>query len=122
MTTSLDVKLVPRVVSLLNKLGKTITLTRELAGAYDPLTLTTTPTGTQVQTVKITPPEAYSDFYVNNTTIQAGDFRCFMSTDLTWVPKQNDIAEFDGLTFRIIKIQPVFSGDNIVLYGMQLRA
>ena len=122
MTTALDKKLLPKVISLLNNLGKQVTITRLTGEVFDPTTLETTNTGSEAQTVKITPPYPYEETYYNDTSIKAGDLKCYVSPDVVFDPELNYQMTVDGQLWTIVKMMPIYSGDNIVLFGAQLRS
>lgn len=121
--TPLDAKLVPKAHALLKKFGKSVDFSKADTPVYDPVTMATTNSGTLTQTAKISPPEKYSDFYIDGTTIKAGDAHCYVSpVGLDWIPKQGNSVEIDGAKFEIIRCSPIYTGEKVALYELQLRA
>jgi hypothetical protein len=123
MATPLDTKLLPVVKSLLDTYGATVSYTRNTATAsnYDPATGSVT-TSETVVSVKILPPETYALFYEGTSGVRAGDLRTGVAASgLGFVPVRDDRLVFNGDTFTVVRVEPVASGDSIVLYLLQLR-
>ena len=121
MTTPLDAKLVPKAKELIEKFGKTMTLTVEAPGTYDPVTGTVPVTPTS-ETLKCSPPLNYQSRFVDGEIIRAGDVRVLIPAQgLTIIPKVDMKVEFDGEIWNAISVDRVFSGDDIALWKTQLR-
>lgn len=120
MATSLDNRFRPLAHNLIAKYGKDVTFTKTTAGTYDPVTGTTTGSTTTDTSVKVTPPSAFDIKEVNGTSIQTGDVKVSTAA-VDYVPDINQSVTFDGNTYNIISVSPVYSGDLVAKYDCQLR-
>jgi hypothetical protein len=123
MTTALDSRLVPTAQRLLDKYGATATYGDPSTKSYDPVTSAVTESGATNPTIKITPPTHYSRHLIDGTMIQASDMQTFVAAqDLTFVPKRGYTLTLGSLVWRIERVGPIYTGDEIALYELQLRA
>lgn len=122
MPTALDNKLVPKTLAIINKVGRNMDFTLPLASSYDPATGAGIESIWTTYTVKVSPPIDYEQRYVDGDSVQRGDARIFMAASgLPLTPVRDMLVEFDGVTFKAISILPIYSGEQIAAYEVQLR-
>lgn len=122
MTTSLDDKLVPKALTLVNKFGKDVVFVVLETEEYDPETGKVTEGGETSETQKVSPPAKYDRRYINDDTIQEGDTIIGLpAKNLTFTPKNGMVVKFDDTTWRIVSMNPLYTGELIALYELQLR-
>lgn len=111
-------KLVITAKKLIDKFGKTLTVTRRGNGGYDPSTLENKKQPNEVQSTKVTPPEKLTKEYIDAETGIKGMVQTYASPELltNWVPSKGDLANIDGEEWQILKVITHYSGDLIVLY------
>jgi hypothetical protein len=121
MPTELDIKLIPKVLEIIQRFGFSVTLITP-AQSYSVATGATTTTTTS-QTAYITPPEPYERKYVDGTSILAADLRTYMAASgLSGEPKPNAKITISGRSYTIIPpVKPIMTGEQIALYELQLR-
>lgn len=120
MPTELDIKLIPKVLQLVRRYGVAVTLT-SVAAAYDVATGTTTDTETS-QSAYVTPPEPYTQKEVDDEMILVGDLSTYMAAkDLTSAPAVGSKVTFSGRVYRVVWVSPIYTGEQVALYGLQLR-
>jgi len=120
--SSVETRLRARALSLLSRRGKTVTITIPASETYVPTTGGVTLGANQPYSVKATPPEPYESRYVNGDTIHADDMRIFIAAkDLEFTPAKGQTVTIDTLKWRIVKVSPVYSGELVALYELQLR-
>lgn len=120
--TRLDDKLVPAAQRLINKFGKTATVTTEAAKTYDPETGKTSNTGETVNTVKISPPAPYEIRYITAGVVDVGDQRTIIAAkDLTFTLKTGQLLTVDSDKWRIVSVNSIRSGEQIAAFELQLR-
>lgn len=116
---------------LLTKLGVDATIEYKATEAYDPLTGTETEDTPEVDLlVKATPPLEYKTCEIDHTSILSGDSKCIVSsydadeqntTQLDLERAMRSIIKFSTESYKIIKIDTVYSGDDRAIYQFQLR-
>ncbi len=118
--TELDDRLLPRVAALLSRRGKTM--------AYTQITRTRDSGTGETTTVEVThsvlgtPPAKYSIGWRSGDGVKLGDVRTSLAGQgLLFTPNAGDTVAFDGTTWRIITVHPVYSGESTVLWTLQLR-
>lgn len=105
---------------MIAEFGKIVTFTKTTPGTYDPVSGTTTGSTTTNTSIKVTPPSAFDIKEVNGTSIQTGDVKVSTAA-VDHVPDINQSVTFDGNTYNIISVSPVYSGDLVAKYDCQLR-
>lgn len=100
------------------------TLVRVLDSGDDPVTGETFPAAIQPFSVKTTPPENYKLHEIDGTAIQKSDLRLYIAAkDIAISPSpRTDTLNLGGLVLNIIKVSPHYSGDQVCLWEMQVRA
>ena len=125
MTGALDSLARGLASSLLGQYGKAMTLTRTVAGAYDPATGTTgAPTVTAVAV------NGYLDGFslqgygtaFKEGLIQDGDQKASIpALGLSFDPAPGDTLTIDGWPWTVIKAQPTWSGEQVAMWDLQVR-
>lgn len=118
--TSFDKRFRNLARNMIAKYGKEVVFSKPGTASYDPVTGTNTPGTPTTATVKVSPPEAFKVNEVNGTTIQAQDVKVSTAA-IDYVPDISQTVTFDGNTYNIISVSPVYSGDLVAKYDCQLR-
>ena len=120
--TALDDKLVPKALTMITNFGKNATF-KVIAGAdYDPLTGEVSQDGTSNIVRKIIPPMTYERKFIDGEIVQDGDLMTgIAASGLTFTPTDGMTVSFDNTSWKIVNVQPVYSGELIALYELQLR-
>lgn len=121
--TELDDVLVPAVQELLDDLGRDVIFTvADVSSTYDASTGESTKS-TNNYTVKATPPYPYSDRMISSGIVQMGDMRMLVAAeDLDFTPTPGDLVTWDsGDVWRTIQVSPIYSGELICAWELQLR-
>lgn len=73
--------------------------------------------------VKIAPPEPFSIGFADGTLVEAGDMTTLAAAQsFVTVPVANrDRLVFDGQRWQIVTVDPIYSGDAVAAYRLQLR-
>lgn len=119
--TVLDTTIAAKVVSVLAKYGKSIDFYVTTGATYSPATGSVTGGSTAVNTVKGAPPYPYARQFINGDTILEGDARTLIAKPSTWAPKPEMKVVFDSTTWRVVSVEPIYSGDAIAAYAVQMR-
>jgi len=124
MTTELDADLVPEVATLINDELGTDAVFKVLTagGVYQlPGSNISAPTYSDV-TVKITPPSPFGAFLIDGDIIQSGDMKTLIAAQgITFTPVVEQRVVFASQSWRIVSVGPIYSGDLVCAYGLQLR-
>ncbi len=120
MTTTLDTKLISKVKTLVEKYGTNAVFTAN-AGDYDPTT-GTVDSDTATHTAKVTPPQQYKQHLIDGDVIRIGDAQVYLpAQDLTFTPAIGIMVSVAGSSWQIMNVNPIYTGDNVALYELQLR-
>jgi hypothetical protein len=83
---------------------------------------------TNVQSVPMSPPIRYKQAELSNTNIQFDDFQIYIAAeDFEAVfgagakVEPEDIIQINGITLRIIEPNPIYSGEQVAVYKIQVR-
>jgi len=122
MATSLDLILVPKVYSLIDELGRSVSFSSVTSSAYDPTTGVTSQ-ATSAKTAKATPPAPYNIMYVDGDIIESGDMETLIAAQgLTWTPVVGMAMTWaSGNVWRVVSVKPIYSGESVCAYSLQLR-
>lgn len=73
--------------------------------------------------IKITPPEPFTIGLTDGTLVEAGDMTTLVAAQgLSAAPAANhDRLVFAAVTWRIVAVDPIYSGDTPTAYRLQLR-
>jgi hypothetical protein len=120
MTGKLDSIMVPLADSLITDFGKTATY-KQVTSTFSASTGKTTSTETP-STVIVTPPAPYKQNRIDGTVVQTGDVTCNIAGQaISFTPQIGDRINLNSLDWQIVGVNPVFSGEQIALYKLQLR-
>ena len=119
--TVLDDRLVPLALELVAKFGKVVTF-KEVTKDYTAATGDVVESGVTNHSVKVTPPEKYDDALINGDLIQIGDTKISLpKSGLLFTPIRGMQVTIDSITWKIEKVSPIYTGEQIALYELQLR-
>lgn len=107
---------------LIAQLGTTATLhtsTRSFSVATGQVTVSDVNT-----TVQCTPPFPYEKERIDGTIVQSGDAETLIAakTLATAPVAEKDELTFAGIRWKVIAVNPVYSGDEVAVYVLQLRS
>lgn len=102
---------------LLQRFGAAATIKRTTAGAYDPVTGTSTETVTSLSTMAEV--FDYPQKYVDGSLILMGDKRAYLAA--TQEPKQGDKLTWNGADWTVVSVKEVAPAGVPVLYEAQIR-
>lgn len=123
MTTSLDNTLLSEVLTILQEYGATATWERKSTGsAFDPVAGAYTGTATnQSWTVKVLPPGNYVKYWSNGEPVVASKLQSGVAgKDLAFTPANGDFITIGVSSFIVTKVYPIFSGDQVCLWVVDL--
>lgn len=114
------------VLRLLKSYGTTVSLTKPLYGSYDPATGTFSSTSTITYLVKC----YFADFTLSesgNDSITEGDRKAYLPTTDTSgnalpKPDTEDFITGVGDKAMIVRVQELYSGDNLICYICHVRS
>lgn len=123
MTTALDAEIVPMALEVVDLYGQNAVFTVPATKDYDATVGLTTETSPTDHTKKVTPPEPYDKRWVDGDLIQQNDVRIYLPASwLSFTPEKGMLVTL--LTtekFRIVGVKPIYSGEDIAIYDLQLR-
>ncbi len=113
---------------LIGTLGTTAVTFTRVTRIHDPRTDRESPT-TTTGTFKISPPERFNTGRVDGSTILATDLMSLVSAkdldddgfDMTPADDATITVEFGGVTYAVVGVGSVYSGDLVAAYELQLR-
>ena len=122
MATALDKKLVPKVLSIINRVGRNMDFSFPLAKSYDPATGAGSESIFKTVTAKASPPIDFEQRYVNDDSVKRGDVKIFLAAkNLSFTPIIDMEVKFDGISFKAIAVLPIYSGEQVAAFEVQLR-
>lgn len=124
MPTPLDLQLAPVVVQLIQTFGKDVTFTIGGDFDFDYVTGHTDRDGETKVTLKASPPAPVRRQYAENDDEEDRRSECRVyvaATGLGFTPKLGMVVEIDGQAWRTTAVYPVYTGENIAAYGVDLR-
>lgn len=72
--------------------------------------------------IMMTPPSAYAQRYIDGDLIREHDFKSLVAgSGLAITPLKGDVLVFGTERFTLVKVDPIYSGEQIAAYKMQLR-
>ena len=120
MTGALDSEILPLAKELADEFGKAVTLV-SVSETFDPATGNTTTTET-THLVNAVPPQAFNKSRIDGSLIQAGDTVIGLPAQpLSDPPTTEDKLRFDGGTWTVVAVDPIYSGEQVALYNVQVR-
>lgn len=120
--TQLDDELRQATIDLVAELGKDIEF-RVAVEAYDVTTGATTALSVSWVTRKCTPPSQYQisrDGSPDKLLETLGTL--LPAQGLTFLPKVDQVVRFDNAERRVVKVAPIYSGDLVCAYVLELSA
>lgn len=118
--TAIDTRLRQKAVSLVAKYGKLVSFAQP-SDSYEPDTGIVV-TSTKTYSRKITPPTPFSSRYIDGKNILQGDTQCYLpALDLGFTPVIGTKVTIDSIIFGVVQVSPVYSGEQIAIFELQLR-
>ena len=120
--TSLDKKLLKAVEKILNKLGKVLIYKVYANETYDEVTSERTLGSATDFYKKSIPPFKAEQKLIDGDVVQSDDmFTGIAGKDLDFTPELTQEVVLGSLTYKVVRMVPVYSGERICLYLFQLR-
>ncbi|MDM0041877.1 hypothetical protein QTI05_22745 [Variovorax sp. J22R193] len=104
---------------LITKFGAAASLARITAGAYNPVTGTSTPTEV-VQAVRAVVLD-YDAKMIDGSMIQQGDKQVYLSAVGVLPPAVADVLTWQGVAYTIISVKPLAPAGVDTLHELQVR-
>lgn len=122
MPTALDKELRPAVLEIINEVGRNMDFSFPLAKSYDPVTGAGSESICKTLTAKASPPIDFEQRYVNDDSVKRGDTKIFIAAKgLSFTPVRDMTVKFDSISFKAIAVLPIYSGEQVAAYEIQLR-
>jgi len=119
MSTALDIRLGPKVISLIDKYGKSVTITDDSVIFDSVGSPVTNPVSQQV---KITPPDVATLKYISGDNIVSGEQGAFVAASpLTITMKAGLKVTIDGEVWTVVNVTNIYTGEDIAAYGMRMK-
>jgi len=118
--TALDTKARATAVRLLNKYGKAVSHTIVTEGTYDPITGDVSGGSTSVGVPKAILEEYSGEEYAAGL-VEKGDKKLTIAAKGNTEPNPNDRFIVDSVTYTVIAVQVIWSGEEHALYVSQVR-
>lgn len=120
MPGKLDSVMVPLANALIGDFGKTVSY-KQRASSYDAASGKTTFTETVTSAI-IAPPEPYKQSRVDGSVVQMGDvMTAIAGSAISFVPEISDRVLLNDVDWQVVGVNPVFSGELVAMYELQLR-
>lgn len=120
--TDLDDRLLPTALRILQKLGRSVTFETPGTKTYDPATGATTFSGVQAFSGQASPPLSFERKYVDGDIVRRGDARLILANqDLQFTPTLAHVVQFDGTEWQTVRVDPLYSGEQIAAWVLQIR-
>lgn len=120
--TALDDEMVPLALELITEFGKSVTFIKVTLGAYNPATGEAAETGTTDYTQLVSPPSPFEERWVDGELIKKSDvYVLIAASGLTFTPSTDFAVTIDTISYRVIAVEPIYSGESIAVYRLQLR-
>jgi len=120
--TALDTKMLAKAIKIINKLGKTVIFTMYPAASYDATTGKTTQGDSVSYSKKVIPPYDVELKYVDGDLIKVGDMLSGVAASgIEFTPANGAMVTIDSQVWEIVRVSPVYSGEQVALYLLQLR-
>lgn len=102
-------------------LGAVMTYQTSSIGAFDPATQKATETLANF-TIKGAPTFLFDEHMIDGDTIRISDLQTILSArDLTFTPDISGVIIFSSVTYRILRVRPLFSDENEAAWWLHLR-
>lgn len=121
MPTELDNDFVPLALEMIAEHGRDVTFTI-VTETYNPATGQTSEEEPAEVVIKATPPVPYMRRIVEGRDIEASDLETYIAASgLAFTVSNGLKVTFDGRTFRVVGFEPIYSGEQVCAYSLQLR-
>jgi len=122
-STELDEEFVVLATEMIAEMGKTVVFRTYPDASYDAVEGVTTLGDMLSYTKKVMPPYAYKQKYIDGDVIQAGDMQTGIAGQgLEFTPEPGLIEiVIDEQTWNIVNMTPLYSGEQIAMFLLQLR-
>ena len=121
MSGALD-RLVPRIKTLVDRVGKTVTFKIPASESYDPTTLAVTETSVSDVAAVVTPPESYSSHFIDGDVIRIGDMHFSLpASGLTFTPAEGQRVVIGSDTWHVVQVVAEYTGELVGYYDIQVR-
>lgn len=119
--TVMDIKMRAVAARLIAKFGKSVSLTTLGTNSYDVTTGDSTPASTKTKTLKgiVRAPTQYE--YDSGTAASGDSYFIVSALGLITPPDLGDKFVIDGATWKIVSVEPTFSGEQVAIYTCHLR-
>jgi hypothetical protein len=117
---TLDARARATANTLLDKFGKSITLTSIVEGSYDPATGDMS-ANTATNTTHTAIIKDYNGIDFMSGVIQSGDRKVMIAALDTTTPQPADKVTIDSEVYQVIAVRYVWSGELPSLYELQVR-
>lgn len=120
--TALDTKLLAAVYDIAQTYGKDLVFSVPGTKTYSASTGKVTEGSVVSHTVKTTPPSPYGRALRDGDVVQERDVSVLLPTkNLGFTPDLGMGVTFDGEQFDVVGLNPLYSGDSVCAYEVQLR-
>ena len=120
--TELDTELLEDVYDIIDELGKTVTFWAYGSDTYDPTTGKRTTGDATEYDKKVIPPYEIALRYVDGDVIKVGDLLTGVpAKDIEFTPIKGMSVTIGDDIWSIVRVSPIYSGERICLYLLQLR-
>lgn len=120
--TALDVRMIPRVFEMVQRLGKPITFHVLSGGSYDPSTRRVVNGSETLVDLRVTPPQRVKLQFQPDATLKEGDAEVYLpAQDLTFEPTVGWPVTIDSVMYAVVKVEKIYSGEQVALWRVVLR-
>lgn len=121
MATSLDTKLIPKAADLVDTYGKSVTWS-VTTSTYNPASGDVSGVAVTTYTVKVTPPEPYSERWIDGDLIRFGDAKVFLAAQgLAFTPAPGQTITIDSTVWIVVAANAIYTGESVALWEAQVR-
>lgn len=121
---TLDTELRLEAYNAIQTYGKSVSFVQHVASNYNIETGSETQLGRRDYSVKVSPPEMFKAKDVDGDAIRFGDVRITvpaLNLPFTFDEQMTIRVVIDSQTWSIVRITPVYSGELVCVYDLQLR-
>jgi hypothetical protein len=118
---TLDAELRQVALDLIEEFGKTVQF-RTVLSTYDPATGLTTESDETFYDIKASPP-APKRFFLQegDVLVHGGTYIFIAAKGLQITPYLGQVVKIGTEAFRITSVEPIFSGEQICLFGLRIE-
>jgi hypothetical protein len=123
MSTELDIEAALAALELINENGKAAVFSNYTAATYSVSTGKVTAGSPATFNKKIIPPYPYEQKLVDGDVVRVDDMQTGVAASgLGFTPERlKTTVTIDNKIWTIVNIQPIYSGEDVALYLLQLR-